>query len=67
MGKARRRHDEQRKKAKAARVLTSSFGFTCLTPKTIGMWAANMKPCSCHGCGNRRRYEGETRQEKANK
>ncbi len=29
----------------------------------IGFWATTPQPCSCMGCGNQRKYEGETRQE----
>ncbi|MFY2597001.1 hypothetical protein ACOTHJ_13845 [Achromobacter xylosoxidans] len=54
--KAQRRHDAERVKRNRAghRLMRDQQ-----TPKAIGMHAATPASCSCHVCGNPRKYRGE--------
>ena len=66
-GKAFRRHQVARAKARAHRTCKHNWywylGST--TGREIGIMATTRKRCSCTGCGNPRRHFGEiTRQEK---
>ena len=57
-----RRHHIERLKRKRSHYHGHYQGMT--DPKSIGFVCTTPAPCSCLLCGNRRRYEGETRQEK---
>lgn len=50
MGRARRRQDLSRMKAKARKVYPHDKD---------ARWANHLQGCSCHGCGNPRRHCGE--------
>ncbi|MDO5089978.1 MAG: hypothetical protein Q4D61_00395 [Cardiobacteriaceae bacterium] len=55
-----RRFQQKKCKQKAQRHLRNNlFAREERTPKRIGIHAATPKLCSCHMCGNPRRYEGE--------
>lgn len=60
-GRAQRRHDAERVKR---RVRTYYGGWAGRSPRNIGMVARTHQICSCLYCGNPRRYEGPTRQER---
>lgn len=67
--RALRRHHKQRMKAKARRVYSiwqanSGLGASPeeIRDQTI-LTGDTLKGCSCHMCGNRRKYEGLTLQE----
>ena len=53
-----RRHHIERLKRKR-----SHYHGGITDPKDIGIVCATPQLCSCLCCGNRRRYEGETKQE----
>lgn len=55
--RALRRHHLQRMKAKAKRV------YHFCSPQQAVKYANHLQLCSCHGCGNRRKYEGQSLQE----
>lgn len=66
--KAWRRSQKNRYNEKAKDYLTSSHvNITCrnITDRTIGKRSTTRVPCSCHMCGNPRKFSGEvTIQEK---
>jgi hypothetical protein len=69
-GKAYRRVQLTRAKLRATRYLRLIFmnDPSSITAKMIGHYSGNRKPCSCHMCGNVRRWTGEvTRQERLSK
>lgn len=56
----RRRADEAREKAKAARVLKSRGYGQETSPKAVGKhYSTHGSDCSCVFCGNPRKYFGE--------
>lgn len=56
----RRRADEAREKAKAARVLRSRGYGQEASPKAVGKhYSTHGSDCSCIFCGNPRKYFGE--------
>lgn len=72
MSRANRRHHKDRMKAKAARVAKQIIATgDWWTPERraayIERWkklADHLAECSCWGCGNQRKVEGPTKQEK---
>lgn len=62
MARARafRRHQYEVRKARVRKRLYSSwFGNEELTPFWLGFHAGTPHPCSCHGCGNPRKWANE--------
>ena len=55
----RRHHTSRLKKARR-----NYWGRREMTPAELGTVARTPQVCSCRGCGNQRKYEGETLQEK---
>ncbi|WP_165251299.1 hypothetical protein [Paludisphaera soli] len=63
-GRAYRRQQWQRAKARAVR-LVRLLGLSLDPPRVALAYAVDRKPCSCWMCGNPRRHLGErTRQER---
>lgn len=71
MKRALRRHHVARAKAKTLRFLIEvwrfnhQFGWTDEEiQRKVNKMHKNRAICSCHGCGNQRRYEGDSIQER---
>lgn len=65
MKRAIRRHHKIRMKVKASKIYPGykdSHGYLITKPQIH--LADNLASCSCPACGNRRKYEGPTLQEK---
>lgn len=66
-----RRKQKQKKIQKAEDIFSQRYHMDKLNERYTHDWAIrhadNMKSCSCYMCGNRRKYEGESRKEKLNK
>ena len=64
--RARRIRDKQRMKAKARWVARNSWGWSDRShdQNDAIVYADNLKKCSCWRCGNRRKHEGLTFQER---
>jgi len=59
MNRAERRAKAERAKARARRQLALMWRFSFLPPpseRVVGLHAATPKICSCHGCGNPRKW-----------
>ncbi len=69
MNRALRRHQSERTKSRARRRRVIRFSGACRFPdflneRVIGIEATTPHLCSCYECGNQRRFEGPTRQER---
>lgn len=58
-----RLHQERKHKRRAKSYFAWAWRKRVIDDRLIGMRARTRQPCSCLGCGNRRRSEGKTRQE----
>lgn len=65
--RARRRQDKMRMRQKAEKIAKKIFNVRYFNEEVTLDWsiknAEHLKSCSCHMCGNRRKYDGKTRQE----
>lgn len=52
----RRFQQKLRNKKKWSRLVRHNFGFTEITPRMIGIASNHGKLCSCHMCGNPRKF-----------
>jgi hypothetical protein len=66
MGRAERRHHEDRIKDRVRSMIRDSWveGNLCENSRFVGRMSATRKPCSCYLCGNFRRFRGPTKSEK---
>lgn len=69
-GKAIRRHHYQRLKRRRKRYWSGPIGsnptvrYAWTEDQRLGFLATTPQNCSCRGCGNQRKWEGPTRQER---
>ena len=61
MSRAMRRHHAQRLKTKRRHYWN---GYAGTSLYNLGRVLKDPAPCSCEGCGNQRKYQGQTLQEK---
>jgi len=61
MGRAENRHHQNRIKEKVKKYYS---GWAGKDKKKTGLVASTKKLCSCLSCGNKRKHEGETLQER---
>ncbi len=62
-----RMHENWKAKKEAGYRIQQWFPYgaeICDDRRFIGKWARTPHPCSCMGCGHRRKWEGKTRAEK---
>ena len=64
MSRANRRAAMERAKRHARKLLKCCFGIPNPNAVLVGRYTHTPKPCSCWGCGNQRRADGPTRQER---